>query len=125
RTGGRQPDVARSRASPVNPAVAIAGSAAAGVLASTNFAPWDVPGTMVVAVAGWWWLLWRSARARVPTVLAMGFAFGWGFMGPLIWWMTAVDPWAWVALVTAQAVFYAVIAWGLRTAQRLPLWPLW
>lgn len=106
-------------------AIAIAGSAVAGVLASTNFAPWDLPGTMLLAVAAWLWLLLRSREAKVRTVLAMGFAFGWGFMGPLIWWMNAVDPWAWFALTAAQAVFYALTAWGLRTAQRLPWWPLW
>lgn len=105
--------------------VAIAGSAVAGVLAAFNFAPWNIPGTMLVAVAAWLWLLRRSAASRVRTVLAMGFAFGWGFMGPLIWWMNAVDPAAWVALVIAQAVFYAVIAWALRSVQRLPWWPLW
>ncbi|WP_293780547.1 apolipoprotein N-acyltransferase [uncultured Aeromicrobium sp.] len=105
--------------------VAIAGSAVAGVLASVNFAPWNVPAAMLVAVGVWFWLLRQAAAARARTVLAMGFAFGWGFMGPLIWWMNAVDPAAWVALVMAQAVFYAVIAWALRAAQRLPWWPLW
>ncbi|MBM9462517.1 apolipoprotein N-acyltransferase [Aeromicrobium sp. YIM 150415] len=109
----------------MNPLFAIVGSALAGVIASTAFAPWDFPGAMVVAVAGWCWLLRRMAASRVLTVLIAGFAFGWGYMGPLIWWMNAVDPAAWIALVMAQAVFYVLIAWALRAVLRLPGWPLW
>lgn len=109
----------------MTPLIAVAGSAVAGVVASTAFAPLDIPGAMVLAVAFWLWLLLRWREARVWTVLAMGLGFGWGFMGPLIWWMNAVDPWAWFALVMAQAVFYMLIAWTLRVVLRLPGWPLW
>jgi len=109
----------------VNALIAVVGSAVAGVIASAAFAPWALPGAMVLALAGWFWLLSVRRNARIRSVAAMGFGFGWGFMGPLIWWMNAVDPWAWFALVMAQAVFYSVIAVALRTVLRLRWWPLW
>ncbi len=109
----------------MNPFIAIAGSALSGVIASTAFAPWDIPWIVVPAIAAWLWLLRRMASSRLITVLLSGFAFGWGYMGPLIWWMNAVDRAAWIALVMAQAVFYVLIAWALRAVLRLPGWPLW
>ncbi len=55
----------------------------------------------------------------------VGFVFGLGFMAPLIWWMNAVSPGAYVALTLAQTVFFAASALALRSVLRLRWWPLW
>jgi len=96
-----------------------------GVASAAAFEPLAVPGLMVVALAGYFALVRGMGEARVRSVLATGLVFGLAFMGPLIWWMNAVDRWAWVALVAVEAIFLAVITLLLRTAARAPWWPVW
>src|SRR5688572_13397191 len=80
---------------------------------------------MLVGVAGLTFVARGLADARKRVVLATGAIFGLAFMGPLIWWMNAVSNGAYVALVLAETVFFAVIMLALRAAVRLPWWPLW
>lgn len=100
-------------------------AAALGATASAAFEPLAVPWLMVVVLAGFLALVRGLRTAPVRVVLLEGFVFGLAFMGPLIWWMNAVDRWAWVALVLAEAMFLAVITWALRTAVHAPWWPVW
>jgi apolipoprotein N-acyltransferase len=80
---------------------------------------------MVVGVAGLVAVARRLAPARTGVVLLVGALFGVAFMGPLIWWMNAVSPGAYVALVLAETTFFALVMVALRSACRLQWWPLW
>ncbi len=99
-------------------------AAVLGALSSTAFAPLAWPGTMVVAVAGLFWLAARLDTARSRLVAGVGLVYGLAFMGPLIWWMNAVSAGAYVGLVLAETVFFAPVLLGLRAVMRLPAWPL-
>ena len=96
-----------------------------GIVCSLGFDPVAVPYAMVVGVAGLIIVARRLADARKRVVLAAGAIFGLAFMGPLIWWMNAVSNGAYVGLVLAETVFFAVVMLALRAACRLPAWPLW
>jgi len=99
-------------------------AAALGVLSSTAFAPLSWPGTMVIAVAGLFWLAAELDIARSRLVIVTGLVYGVSFMGPLIWWMNAVSEGAYVALVLAETVFFAPVMLGLRAVMRLSWWPV-
>jgi apolipoprotein N-acyltransferase len=109
----------------VNARVAGLLAALCGAVCSLAFDPVALPYAMVVGVAGLIWVARQLADARRRAVLAVGAVFGLAFMGPLIWWMNAVSEGAYVALVLAETVFFAVIMLALRAACRLPHWPLW
>jgi apolipoprotein N-acyltransferase len=96
-----------------------------GVACSLASDPVAVPYAMVAGVAGLVLVAQRLADARKRMVLATGAAFGLAFMGPLIWWMNAVSHGAYVGLVLAETVFFAVVMLALRAACRLRFWPLW
>ncbi|GAA3524710.1 apolipoprotein N-acyltransferase [Aeromicrobium flavum] len=96
-----------------------------GAASAAAFEPLAVPGLMVLTLAGFLAVVRTLRDAPVRWVLATGLAFGLAFMGPLIWWMNAVDPWAWVALVLIEALFIAGITWVLRAAVCAPFWPVW
>src|SRR3954454_2684903 len=95
-----------------------------GVILSLAFDPVGFAYAAPVAVAGCFALAHRMASVSWRQVAVAGFAFGLGFMGPLIWWMNAVSPGAYVALVIAQALFFALVWLGLREAARLRWWPV-
>jgi apolipoprotein N-acyltransferase len=96
-----------------------------GVVCSLAFDPVAVPYAMVVGVAGLIVVARRLADARKRVVLSTGAVFGLAFMGPLIWWLNAVSHGAYVGLVLAETVFFAVVMLALRSACRLRHWPLW
>lgn len=96
-----------------------------GAASAAAFEPLAVPGLMVLTLAGYFALLRSLRDERRRYVLLVGFVFGLAFMGPLIWWMNAVDRWAWVALVLIEALFLAVITAVLRAAVHAPGWPVW
>lgn len=98
---------------------------AAGLLSAAAFDPWALPYAMVVGVAILVGVLRAMARSRRTAVALVGATYGVAFMAPLIWWMNAVSPGAYVALVIAEVVFLALIALLLRSALRLRWWPLW
>lgn len=96
-----------------------------GVVSAAAFEPLALPGVMLLAVAGYLYVVRTLRDASVRRVLLVGLVFGLAFMGPLIWWMNAVDPWAWVALVAIEALLISLITWVLRAAVQAPWWPLW
>jgi len=72
---------------------------------------------------------WVSLGALVPLFLALrgargragflvGVAFGLGFMGPLVWWISLFGYLAWGVLVVAQALFFGVFGWFAAWASR-------
>jgi apolipoprotein N-acyltransferase len=105
--------------------VALAASAAAGVLSALAFDPVALPYAMVVGVAVLVVVVHQLQPRRARVTLAAGALYGLVFMGVLIWWMRAVSDGAYVALVLAQVPFLALAALGLRRAMRLRWWPLW
>src|SRR5690606_32924102 len=70
------------------------------------------------------WVAGGLDLARGRTVVLVGLVYGLAFFGPLIWWMNAVSPGAYVALVLAEAAFMAPVMLGLRAVMRLQWWPL-
>ncbi len=97
----------------------------AGLLSAAAFDPFNLPYAMVLGVAVLVVVLRRLTAARVRLVLAVGAMYGLSFMVVLIWWMNAVSLAAYIALVAAQVVIFALIAVPLRAALRLSWWPLW
>jgi apolipoprotein N-acyltransferase len=99
------------------------GALLSGAILSLAFDPVAFAYAAPVGVAGLFVLAHRMRSATWRHVALGGFAFGLGFMGPLIWWMNAVSAGAYVALVIAQALYFAFVLLGLRAAARLPWWP--
>ncbi len=105
--------------------MALALSAAAGVVSALAFDPVAVPYAMVVGVAVLLVVVHQLQPRRARVTLAAGALYGLSFMAVLIWWMRAVSDGAYVALVLAQVPFLALAAWGLRRAMRLRWWAVW
>jgi apolipoprotein N-acyltransferase len=97
-------------------------AALAGVALSLAFPPvgffWVLPvavAAYVVITAGL-----RPGQAWVP-----GLAFGVGYCYVLMWWMRAVDLYAWLALSGLEALFYGLLGSAVPLLRRLPAWPVW
>jgi apolipoprotein N-acyltransferase len=99
------------------------GALLSGAILSLAFDPVGFAFAAPLGVAGLFVLAHRLASSSWRQVSIAGFAFGLGFMGPLIWWMNAVSAGAYVALVIAQSVYFALVLLGLRAAARLTWWP--
>lgn len=100
------------------------GALLSGAILSLAFDPMGFSYAAPVGVAGLFVIAHRLKSATWRQVALSGLAFGLGFMGPLIWWMNAVSAGAYVAIVLAQALYFAVILLGLREASRLSWWPV-
>ncbi|MEO6470813.1 MAG: apolipoprotein N-acyltransferase, partial [Aeromicrobium sp.] len=96
-----------------------------GVISDLAFDPVNLPGAMIVGVAGLLLLLLRNPSARKSYVASLGAAFGVGFFGPLLWWMNAVGHGAYAGIVLSQIGFSALLAIGLGLVMRLRWWPVW
>ncbi|MBF4770138.1 apolipoprotein N-acyltransferase [Nocardioides agariphilus] len=97
-------------------------AAVAGVVLSLAYPPVGFFWVLPLAVAAYVVLVapLPAGRAWVP-----GLAFGIGFCYVLMWWMRAVDPYAWLALSGLEALFYGLLGAAVPVLRRLPLWPLW
>ncbi len=102
----------------------VLGALIAGVLLALDFDPVDLPYSGIVGVAAFFVIAHRLDPVRRRDVALLGFAFGIGFMAPLIWWMHAVSYGAYVALALVQALFFVPILFGLRLVSRLQQWPI-
>lgn len=95
----------------------------AGLLLSVAFEPLAVAYVMPVALAGFA-LTTRGLpvrRAWLP-----GLAFGAGFYFLNIYWLRgSIGTDAWIALSTAEALFYGLLGAGSPVLQRLRFWPGW
>lgn len=109
----------------VRPLLAVVLALVAGLLSAAAFDPFSAPYAMVVGVAVLIVALRGLAAARVRWILVTGAVYGLAFMAVLIWWMNAVSAAAYVSLVLAQVVIFALVAVPLRAALRLRWWPLW
>lgn len=105
----------------------IFGAMSSGVLCSLAFAPLEFDYAIFVGLAGLILVLRsRSVIAGSHRQIAwLGLVFGFSFMGPLLWWMNAVSPGAYVALTAAEAALFVPTAVALRMVMRVRLWPLW
>ena len=63
---------------------------------------------------------WGPRQAWLP-----GLAFGAGYCYLLMWWMHAVDVYAWLALSGIEALFYGLLGAAVPLLRRLPAWPVW
>lgn len=106
-------------------ALALPLAAVLGLIAATNFDPFSVPFTMVLAAAGVMWMARRLAASSAWLVLGCGVLYGLAFMGVLIPWMQAVSPGAYVGLVIGEAVLFGVLMIAMRSVMALRAWPLW
>ena len=94
----------------------------AGVALSLSSAPVGAFWVLPVAVAAYVVILagMTPRRSWVP-----GLAFGVGYCYVLMWWMRAVDLYAWLALSGLEALFYGLLGAAVPLLRRLPGWPLW
>jgi apolipoprotein N-acyltransferase len=82
---------------------------------------------------GFFWVLPLAVAAYVALVvdirprqaLLPGLAFGVAYCYTLMWWMRAVDVYAWLALSGLEAGFYGLLAVAVPYLRRLPAWPVW
>jgi apolipoprotein N-acyltransferase len=97
-------------------------AAACGVAAYAGFPP-----------RGWIWLLGLGLAGLVyllqePTPrgsAGVGFAFGLGFMGSLLEWLSVLGPDVWILVAVASAAFYALFGWAYARTRELPAHLLW
>lgn len=103
------------------------GAILSGILCSLAFAPVDASFAVFVGLGGFTLVLNSATVATGSKWRAafVGFLFGLGFMGALLWWLNVVGVAAYVVLVIAQASFFAPMAIAMRAARRLPFWPAW
>ncbi len=97
-------------------------AAAFGVGVALGFPPYDWWPLLLVGILGF--------AAGVQGVTGrrgalLGFAFGLGFMLPLMRWITVIGPDAWIALGVLEATFYALLGYGWAKVQGLAGRPLW
>ncbi|WP_082624327.1 apolipoprotein N-acyltransferase [Nocardioides sp. Soil805] len=93
-----------------------------GVVLSLAFEPVGLAVLMPVALA----VLVLAVRGlKVRHGALVGWLFGAGFMGTLLWWMQAVGTDAWVALSFFQALYFAPLGMVLALVTRLRAWPVW
>ncbi|CAN5121174.1 apolipoprotein N-acyltransferase [soil metagenome] len=102
-------------------------AAGAGVLSSLGFAPvgWGVAIVIGFALLI---LILRSQQVQAGSMgltILVGVAFGLGFAGPLVWWMTFVSFGAFVVLATVQVVLIALGVVAVRAVVVLRGWPIW
>ena len=97
-------------------------AALAGVVLALAFEPVGFAVLVPLGVAGLF-LSVRGLRARHAWLPGLGFGIGFCFV--LLSWMRAVGPDAWLALASAQAVFFAVLGPVLATLSRRRAWPVW
>lgn len=82
---------------------------------------------------GWVWLLGVGLvglvyllQEQTPRGAAgVSFAFGLGFLVPLLTWLTVIGPDAWVMVAIASAGFYALFGWAYGRTRSLPAHLLW
>jgi apolipoprotein N-acyltransferase len=97
-------------------------AAIAGAVLSLAYPPVGFFWVMPLAVAAYVALVQdlRPSRAFLP-----GLVFGIAYCYTLMFWMRAVDPYAWLALSGLEALFYGLLAVAVPLLRRLPAWPVW
>lgn len=93
-----------------------------GVLTGLGFEPYAWWPLTLVGVAGL--SLTVHTAQRTVGAAGLGLSFGLGFMGLGIGWMQVIFVEAMVALVAAEALFFALLAVLIRVSFRTRWWPL-
>ncbi|MDR1852389.1 MAG: apolipoprotein N-acyltransferase [Propionibacteriaceae bacterium] len=97
-------------------------AALAGVATSFAFAPYSLWPLALVGTCALSVIVWQ-ARALWGAAL-YGWAFGLGFMFVGIGWMQVIFPEALFALAGFMSLWYALLGWLIKLAQRSNWWPL-
>ncbi|MFD7551125.1 apolipoprotein N-acyltransferase [Streptomyces sp. NPDC059816] len=115
-----RPSLTRRVALRLVPAVV---AALSGVLLYISFPPRTLWWLALPAFAGFAW----SVRGRSwKAGLGSGYAFGLGFLLPLLVWTgVEVGPGPWLALVAIEAAFVALVGAAAAAVSRRPGWPVW
>jgi apolipoprotein N-acyltransferase len=95
--------------------------AASGVLVALGFPPYSHAWLLPIGLGA---LMAVTPPRRGRAGFLVGFAFGLGFMLPLLRWITVIGDDAWIALAALEAIFYGGMgtAWAwLRPARWWPL----
>lgn len=102
---------------PTRRRIAVPAALISGVLGALAFPEPDIAPLAIVALAG---LVKVSSGAGGRRGFALGFVFGIGFFGVLIYWISIIGVIAYVALVLLQAVFIGLFGavWG-ATSERV------
>ncbi len=98
-----------------------AGSTVSGLAIALAFPPYDQVWLMPLGLAGLMITI-RGLHGRSGFV--QGFAFGMGFMLPLMRWITIIGPDAWVALAALEALFYGLLGVGWAWLRTERWWPV-
>ncbi len=96
-------------------------SLVSGLGVALAFPPFDVVWLMPFGLAG---LMLTVQGCRGRGGFGQGFAFGLGFMVPLLRWVTIIGDDAWFALAALEALFYAVMAMTWAWMRFYRWWPL-
>lgn len=67
---------------------------------------------------------------RDRRAFGIGYAYGFGLLGITVWWLSVLPvgpaaPLVAAAVVAIQALYFGLLAVGVRLVQRLPGWPVW
>ena len=121
RPGRRTLQGARQQQRSVPQRALVAGVAGVGVASAFEPVAWGWLAPLGVVVLA---LALRGQSVRGASMIAG--VFGLGFMGPLLFWLSAsVGPAAWVGVAVAEAAWFALMGAGWSLAGRLPGSPLW
>ena len=102
--------------------VRLLAAALCGVAVYTGFPPHGWIWLLGIGLAGLVYLLQEPGPRGAAGV---GFAFGLGFMGPLLVWLTVLGPDVWLLVAVASAGFYALYGWAYARTRALPAHLLW
>jgi apolipoprotein N-acyltransferase len=92
-----------------------------GVAVWTSFPPLNWWPMALVGVAGLTGCVWGSGR-RVAA--AAGWLFGVGLFVPMLSFLRGLGVDAWLVLALGEAVWFVLLALGIRVAVRSPAWPV-
>lgn len=96
---------------------------AGGLLMAASFEPFALGVVAPVAVAA---LAWAVDGVRLREAAVLGYAFGLGFMGVLLlWFVGSIGSAAWIAVVLAEATWFALVGTGIALVLRLWGGPAW
>jgi apolipoprotein N-acyltransferase len=97
-------------------------AALCGVAVYAGFPPHTWTWLLGIGLVGLVYLLQEPSPRGAAGV---GFAFGLGFMGTLLTWLSVLGPDVWLLVAIASAGFYALYGWAYARIRTLPAHVLW
>ncbi|WP_051215418.1 apolipoprotein N-acyltransferase [Granulicoccus phenolivorans] len=98
-----------------------------GLLTGLAFEPLALWPLMPLGIAAFVVLV---AVLRNRRAFGIGYSFGFGLLGITVWWLSVLPvgpaaPLVAAAVVAIQALYFGLLAIGVRLVRRLPGWPVW